>query len=446
MEEEQETAMQGIMDALGQVNTVLQGLQTAGAGLVTTVQALATQVQQQHQAPPQLPPPAPVIFAIAPLAHTPQGQLLDYGTKEGIKIHSTATRPLFPDDEYFDVDAEEFRSFMTYLNQRCKDLGFTEAPGGICLVPPDAAHPNVGDRINTVEDFGRATLAQIEAWERTFLAATAGAQGRLAQDSKILYDLLWASLSAKGTARIEIWRHQYSFEVGGVIRNSGGCLLKVIIRESYLDSNATASSIRLQLSSLDTWIRENGTDIIDYNAHVRALVDGLKARGETTEDLLINYIKGLKACPDVAFKTYITAQENGHEDGTATLTPDLLMERACNYYKKRLNSPTDKWDSKLDPEAALLAMQARLAKVEKQKQHSVTFKEGGGKGKGKGKGKSGDKPKPQKAKDPSDAKPSWLVLNENVGNTLKRYDGRSRPISYWVYKQSSSRFYKRSES
>ena len=118
------------------------------------------------------------------------------------------------------------------------------------------------------------------------------------------------------------------------------------VRESYLDSNATVSSIRLQLSSLDTWIHENGTDIIEFNAHVRSLVDGLAARGETTQDLLVNAFKGYKTCTDVDFLAYITAIENAHEDGTDIMTLILLMERTSNYYKKRLVVPDNKWESK----------------------------------------------------------------------------------------------------
>ena len=190
-------AMQAMVDALGQVGTVLQGL--------------VTQVQQQHQPPP--PPPPAVIFNRSPLGATAPGELIDYGSKDGKKFHSMATRPLFPKDEYFDVEPDKFRTFMGLLANRAKDLGFI-TPGGICLVPPDAAHPNVGVPINTVEDFGRATLDQIRDWETTFLDATAGAQGRRSQDSKILYDMLMASLSTQGTTRIEIWKHQYSIPVG----------------------------------------------------------------------------------------------------------------------------------------------------------------------------------------------------------------------------------------
>ena len=336
-----------------------------------------------------------MVFNRSPLGSAQPGALINYGTKEGIKFHSMATRALFPKDEYFDVEPSQFNTFMTLLASRCKDLGFT-TQGGICMVPPDAANPQNGEPINIVEDFGRATMEQIRQWETTFLDANAGALGRHAQDSKILYDMIMNSLSTQGTARIEIWKHQFCFAVGAnnTMYESGGCLLKVIVRESYLDSTATVSSLRLKLSSLDTYVHENGTDIIALNAHARSLVDGLAARGQYTEDLLVNLFKGYKVCPDVQFKAYITALENGHEDGRDPLEPDVMMERTSNYYKKRLDSSTDKWEEQTETKTdEFLALEARLRSMEEssKQQHNQSNQE----------------------------KPSWLTNNEKPKDPSK---------------------------
>jgi len=252
-------------------------------------------------------------------------------------------------------------------------------------------------------------MEQMRAWETTFLAADAGADGRRAQESKMLYDMLMNSLSTQGTTRIELWKHQCSIAAGpnNAVHDSGGCLLKVIVRESYLDSNATVSTIRLQLSSLDTYVQENGTDIVAINAHVRSLMDGLAARGETTQDVLVNLLKGYKACVDVEFLEYIRAIENAHEDGSATVTYEELMEKTSNYYKKRLVSTTNKWEEKKDPSAELLTMEARLRKVERDKKKQVRFQEPDPTGK---KGRKGGDKTPKK--DPNQQKPSWLKNNE----------------------------------
>ena len=339
-----------------------------------------------------------------------------------------ATRPLFPKDEYFDVEPNQFSTFMTLLASRCKDLGFT-APGGLCMVPPDAANPQVGAPINTVEDYGTATMEQIRAWEETFLAANAGAQGRLAQDSKILFDLLMGSLSTQGTTRIEIWKHQYCIQVDpndDTVYDSGGCLLKVIVRESYLDSTATVSSIRLELSSLDDYVHENGTDIVGLNAHAKSLVDGLGARKQRTEDLLTNLFKGYKACTDLDFLGYMKSLENHHDDGTKPLTADALMEMTSNYYKKRVSSKTNKWEEQEDPNAVTLAMEARLRKLEK-KSKKVEFKQPGGTSKKGGKGKDGDS---KKSKNADPEKPSWLKNDDKPKDPAKSRNWNDK-VWYW---------------
>ena len=81
---------------------------------------------------------------------------------------------------------------------------------------------------------------------------------------------------------------------------------------------------------------------------------------------MINLFKGYKACKDKAFLSYIQQIENAHEDGTTTITPDRLMNRAGNYYKKRLEDPANKWEEPDSTEAELLAVQAEVKRLKSQ--------------------------------------------------------------------------------
>lgn len=81
----------------------------------------------------------------------------------------------------------------------------------------------------------------------------------------------------------------------------------------------------------------------------------LAACGETTQDLLDNAFKGLKACPDVDFLTYITGLENAHKDGTAIMIADLWMEHTSNCCRKHMVTSSDKWKEKKHPTTELLA-------------------------------------------------------------------------------------------
>jgi hypothetical protein len=142
----------------------------------------------------------------------------------------------------------------------------------------------------------------------------------MSQNSKILFDMLMASLSTTGLIRVQTWKGDYTVTIGGVSYDCGLCLFKVIVRESYLNSNATVSTLRLNLTSLDTYIKENGGDLVAFNAYVQSQVDGLAARGERTEDLIVNVFKGLKMVKDKPFIEHLHTIENAHEDGTAVQT------------------------------------------------------------------------------------------------------------------------------
>ena len=98
-------------------------------------------------------------------------------------------------------------------------------------------------------------------------------------------------------------------------------MLKVISQESYLDSNATVSTLHLNLTNLDEYVLSNGTDIVAFNAYVQSQVNGLAAHGEITNDLIINLFKGYRAMKDQAFLDYLRMIENAHEDGTAIMDP-----------------------------------------------------------------------------------------------------------------------------
>ena len=88
-----------------------------------------------------------------------------------------------------------------------------------------------------------------------------------------------------------VWEKQYKINRKG----SGNLLLKIIIPESHLDSNATTMVIHQQLSSLNTYINTIGCDITKFNVYVHNLLKGLALRGETTNNLLSNLFKGYQA-------------------------------------------------------------------------------------------------------------------------------------------------------
>ena len=65
-----------------------------------------------------------------------------------------------------------------------------------------------------------------------------------------------------------------------------------------MDTNMTTSQIRIQLSTLDDFMAICGHTISKFNETVKVLLESLKARGETTYDILTNKFKVYAACSD----------------------------------------------------------------------------------------------------------------------------------------------------
>jgi hypothetical protein len=194
----------------------------------------------------------------------------------------------------------------------------------------------------------------------------------------MMYQSLMNSISKEGKDKITIWKSQYC--IGQ--RPSGNLLLKIIIQESHLDTNATATSIRKKLSSLDVYILTINSDITKFNVHVSLLIDLLAARGKTTQDLLTNLFKGYQAATDKTFVEYIGRKLEKYEEGDM-VTPEALMEQADNKFK--LLKEGGMWNAPSEQEEKILDLQAELKNLKERKPD-------GGKTKIKPTVKSGKKP------------------------------------------------------
>ena len=126
-----------------------------------------------------------------------------------------------------------------------------------------------------------------------------------------------------------------------------------------MDTRATVTVIRTRLSSLDTKISELQDNIIELNQFVKTQTDGLEARGERTDDLLVNLFKAYKACGDEEFLTWIKAKEDTYNEG-ADITPEELMSLADNKYKT-LNE-SGQWMQKSSASKRIVALAAQVLK------------------------------------------------------------------------------------
>ena len=88
-------------------------------------------------------------------------------------------------------------------------------------------------------------------------------------------------------------------------------LIKVVIRESHLNTNAMTSQIRVQLSTLDYFMATCEHVIYLFNRNIKVLLDSFKARGETKNQLPNNIFKGYTACSNKVFVKYIAHNQEG---------------------------------------------------------------------------------------------------------------------------------------
>ena len=307
--------------------------------------------------------------------------ILDFTKSRSRKFYQTATKKLDP-DELFDCTPGNMYHFLKLLDHRAKEFGWGDEISGVLWIPEDINDQNSDLRYLPTE-YGRVTLEQITAFEKSYL----GTERREAQDNYMLYKCLMSSLSKEARMKIEGWETEY------VVRNnqgskvpSGNLLLKVIIRESHLDTNATTQSIRMKLSNLDDYMAKINSDITKFNGYVKILVRSLEARGQKAEALLTHLFKGYLAASDKAFVRYINDKKDKYEEGKS-LSPDKLMQLADN--KFRLMKEREEWDAPSPEEEKIMALEAAVEKL-KRKRKSDPKEKSGNHNKKKQQGKTGN--------------------------------------------------------
>ena len=78
----------------------------------------------------------------------------------------------------------------------------------------------------------------------------------------------------------------------------GELLLKLMMHRSVIDTRATSTYLRENLTNLDTHMSTVNLYIENFNQYVKLNVDGLKARGERTDDLMINLLRAYHVALD----------------------------------------------------------------------------------------------------------------------------------------------------
>lgn len=185
------------------------------------------------------------------------------------------------------------------------------------MIPHDTNNPQQPPHTSIITNYGQIDLDHIKDYETTFINTPT----RPAQDTAMLYHCLMNSLSAEALTILTIWKDDYIINK----MPPGNLLFKVIIRERHINTNATESSIRTKLSSLDVYMAQIDHDIPKFNPYAKHQLQALATRGATTNDILRNLFKGYLACMDQIFHIYIEKKQEVYEEGTNIAANELIL-------------------------------------------------------------------------------------------------------------------------
>ena len=358
--------------------------------------------------------------------------ILDYTTTDDCKYYGRAVKAANP-DALFDATPENLYGFIKDVEAHAQQFGWTSQHDGIFWIPADINDPgNLNGIKNLLTSYGEITMAHLRLWEEEYL----GEECREAQDSVQAYHSLRASLTKTALDKVNIYQSEYTIDG----TPSGPLFFKIIIRETVLDTNATALSLRTKLgsSALTEYLASVSYDISKFNQHVLMLMEALTARGEQTSDLLANLFIAYATVKDEEFRQYVVSKRSDHEDGTSVLTHQQLMVIFANKFKNLVQAKRWSHESYEDKFLALQAKQERTNKlVDKLKRNRETSK-GGANGGGKAPGKGGKQGGDAGGKGKSSDLPAWMSV-EPPPDKLKEPRTHNNKPWYWCSKKTGGK-------
>ena len=79
----------------------------------------------------------------------------------------------------------------------------------------------------------------------------------------------------------------------------GELLFKLMMNKAIIDTRVRSTHIKENLTNLDTYMSTANSNIENFKQYVKVNVDGLKARGDRTDDLMFSRL--IKSPPTAKF-------------------------------------------------------------------------------------------------------------------------------------------------
>ncbi len=342
MAAQQELLLQQMQAQLVELQAELAASVAATAAARTAAQAATAAIRDAPQVDPDLFPPMAPVFALSP-ALANAGNFLNLATSAGAKLFKYGAEPL---SQTFDfLDHSDLQVFLDHLKTKTKVQGWARI-----FTIPVTLNGTVSNH-HLLTNYGLIPLEAVTQDALTYVDSPT----RAAQDSFMAFQCIFASLSSDFLKSITMEAAQY--HVGPSNTPCGALLLKIIIARAHVDTRATVSFIRSALSNLDTKMSALDSNITKFNIYVKAQVISLEARGEVTNDLLVNVFKGYQMAQDDDFQAFVKRKKDMYDEG-ADITVSSLMDSAENKYKTRIL--TGEWSAPTKEQEQILALTAQV--------------------------------------------------------------------------------------
>ena len=270
-------------------------------------------------------------------------RFINYTTSTGIKLWQEATAPL---PNKFSAEGQDTNQFCESLLERAEKSGWNSDQSNITNI-------QLGQQVvNIFTGYGQVTAQDIIA-NSTHL----GNEDRRAQNNAQLYHCIKNSLTPEAERKILAERSQY--HINGI--PSGPLHFKLLMQKAIIDTWATSSLMRENLSNLDSYMTTVKSDVEEFNRYVKLNYQGLQARGKRCDDIMIHLIKAYLVASNREFVTYIKLKKMEHKEGRNKLQPEELMTLALNKYS--ILHKQNMWNIKSPEEEKVIALTREVQKL-----------------------------------------------------------------------------------
>lgn len=344
----------------------------------------------------------PPVFALYP-SELNNNNFLDYSKEADRKLFKAAIKGM---DTKFELQASDLQVFLSKVAMHAQIYNFNDVL-------------TINGK-NLIDSYGDIAMAEITTQAETYVAQ----QNRNAQNSVMLYHFLVDSLSEAAKSEVMATPEIYTVTVANTAYTCvGATFLKTIIQKAYVDTKATVTSIRHALARLDHKMEELNGDVKAFNDYVTGLRNMLRARGESTDDIISHIFVGYAAASDRDFVAYMSQKRNEYEDGESNMDLNQIMQRALNKYNILIQS--GRWNEPDKKDAAIFALKAKVESLEKA--NKAIKPEGATAGSSGGNGNN------RRAR--RDKKWAWKNVKPSQGESLsKEFQGKTY---YWCPKHEA---------